>query len=62
VAPGRVVVVEREGQRGRGAYLCRQRACLDRALHRRAFQKAFRATVTVPEEEIAEALMAKTGE
>ena len=49
-------VVTGRGLRGRGAYLCRKQACLDRALHRRAFQRAFRATVVVDEEDIRDAL------
>ncbi|OFW60542.1 MAG: hypothetical protein A2133_11780 [Actinobacteria bacterium RBG_16_64_13] len=54
--PPRVVVAGEAVRRGRGAYLCRRRACLDRALHRRAFQRAFRASVMVAEEELAAAL------
>jgi predicted RNA-binding protein YlxR (DUF448 family) len=50
------VVVAGRGLQGRGAYLCRKQACLDRALQRRAFQRAFRATVVVDEEDIREAL------
>ena len=50
------VVAAGRGLKGRGAYLCRRQACLDRALHRRAFQRAFRATVVVDEEQIREAL------
>ena len=43
-----VVEIEREGPRaGRGAYVCPRRVCLDRALHRRAFQRAFRRSVVV---------------
>lgn len=56
VLPGRVVVASGKERKGRGAYLCRRKACLDRALHRRAFQRAFRTEVTVAEEEIAAAL------
>ena len=59
--PLRVVVVQKREQRGRGAYLCRSRACLDRALRRNAFQKAFRASVVVAENEIAAALDVKAG-
>ena len=53
VSPPRVVAKGPRERTGRGAYLCRRRACLDRALHRRAFQKAFRANVAVGAEEIA---------
>ncbi len=55
-SPARVVVAGKGEQKGRGAYLCRRRACLDRALQRKAFQRAFRASVVVIEEEIAAAL------
>jgi predicted RNA-binding protein YlxR (DUF448 family) len=55
-SPPRVVVAGKGEQKGRGAYLCRQRSCLDRALHRKAFQRAFRASVVVMEDEIAAAL------
>jgi predicted RNA-binding protein YlxR (DUF448 family) len=54
--PARVVAAGTRERRGRGAYLCRRRACLDRALHRKAFQRAFRASVVVVEDEIAEQL------
>lgn len=57
------VIVAGRGVRARGAYLCRKQACLDRALHRRAFQRAFRTTVVVDEEGIREALRtAEAGE
>jgi uncharacterized protein len=58
VNPVRVVVAEKGERKGRGAYLCRRRSCLDRALHRKAFQRAFRASVAVAEDEIAAAQMA----
>jgi len=53
VVPPRVVAAGMRERRGRGAYLCRRQACLDRALHRKAFQRAFRASVVVAEDEIA---------
>jgi predicted RNA-binding protein YlxR (DUF448 family) len=57
------VVAEGRGLRGRGAYLCKSQACLDRALRRRAFQRAFRATVVVDEIGIREAVRtAEAGE
>jgi predicted RNA-binding protein YlxR (DUF448 family) len=43
-------------RKGRGAYICRRQACLDRALQRRAFQRAFRTALQVDEGEIAAAL------
>jgi predicted RNA-binding protein YlxR (DUF448 family) len=52
------VVVAGRGLSGRGAYLCRKQACLDRALQRRAFQRAFRATVLVDEQEVRKAVRA----
>ena len=57
------IVVAGRGLKGRGAYLCGKQACLDRALHRRAFQRAFRATVTVDEDQVREAVRtAEAGE
>lgn len=53
----RVLPAGAGGHVGRGAYLCRRQACLDRALHRNAFQRAFRRAVVVAEEDIAVALM-----
>jgi predicted RNA-binding protein YlxR (DUF448 family) len=55
--PPRVVVARGRERTGRGAYLCRRQACLDRALHRKAFQRGFRASVIVAEEEIGEELV-----
>jgi len=60
--PKRVVVAEKREQRGRGAYLCRSRACLDRALQRKAFQRAFRTSVVVAEDQIAAALAMRAGD
>ncbi|MGI5939498.1 MAG: YlxR family protein [Thermoleophilia bacterium] len=57
--PPRVRVVMPGGKHaGRGAYLCRRRSCLDRALHRKAFQRAFRAPVVPDIDEIMAALAA----
>ncbi len=58
LSPARVVVAKGKERSGRGAYLCRRQACLDRALHRKAFQRSFRASVVVAEEEIREELVA----
>ena len=44
---------------GRGAYICRRRVCLDRAVHRKAFHKAFRENVTVDVAGIVAALEAE---
>ena len=60
--PARVVVRDGRWRTGRGAYLCRRRACLDRAVHRKAFQRAFRANVVVRADEIEGLLLAKAGE
>jgi len=46
----RVVVDRGKDRKGRSAYLCKSEACLDRALRRKAFNRAFRATVGVDEE------------
>ena len=54
--PARVVVARGDERQGRGAYLCRRTACFDRALHKKAFQRSFRTSVVVAEEEIAEEL------
>jgi predicted RNA-binding protein YlxR (DUF448 family) len=58
----RVAVVDRGPHKGRGAYLCRRQACLDRALLRKAFQRAFRTTLVVEREELAAALGNGDGE
>lgn len=55
--PPRVVVTVKGERKGRGAYLCRRRSCLDRALHRKALQRAFRAPVMIDEDEILAALV-----
>jgi predicted RNA-binding protein YlxR (DUF448 family) len=54
--PPRVIVALGRDRRGRGAYLCRRQACLDRALHRKAFQRAFRKCVAPDVEQISRAL------
>ena len=54
----RVVVADEGPRSGRGAYLCRRVSCLDRAIHRRAFQRAFRASVVLMEGDIAAVLAA----
>ena len=48
----RVVVADRRRHRGRSAYLCEREACLERALARRAFQRAFRRSVEVDRESL----------
>jgi predicted RNA-binding protein YlxR (DUF448 family) len=54
--PARVVVARGKERSGRSAYLCRRQSCFDRALHRKAFQRVFRAPVVVDEEEITAVL------
>ena len=54
--PPRVVVTDARHRTGRGAYLCRRQACLDRALQRKAFPRAFRTAVRVDGDEIGVAL------
>lgn len=41
---------------GRGAYVCHSRACLERALRKRALQKALRVSAIVNADELLEAL------
>jgi len=49
VAVDGVVVADPEARTpGRGAYTCRTRRCLRRALRREAFARAFRRAVTAP--------------
>ena len=60
-APPRVVVAVKGERKGRGAYLCRRRSCLDRALQRKALQKAFRTQLVIDEDGIAAAVGAKAG-
>jgi len=55
------VVVAGRGLGGRGAYLCRRQACLDRALHRKAFHRAFRVAVAVDVEQIRAAMRTVEG-
>ena len=60
--PPRVEVTAKGKRKGRGAYLCRRRSCLDRALHRKALQRAFRSPVMIDEHAILAALADGTGE
>ncbi len=46
---GGVVVDETGKQKGRGAYLCRQRVCWSQALSRGALERALRVTLTAEE-------------
>jgi predicted RNA-binding protein YlxR (DUF448 family) len=60
-----VAVVAADGgaaRSGRGAYLCPQRACLDRALRKRVFARAFRRTVEVCDEDLLAAVTRAAGE
>ena len=56
------VVVEGGPHRGRGAYLCRRSACLDKAIMRKAFQRAFRTSIVVSRDEIAAAMGSEDSE
>lgn len=58
----RVVVVQGTPLSGRGAYLCRRRACVERALLRKAFQKAFRIALVVDRDELMAAVDAGDGQ
>lgn len=60
-SPPRVVTQAGRHRSGRGAYLCLRQACLDQALHRKAFQRAFRATVTVDRNQVVAAIMTRAG-
>jgi uncharacterized protein len=57
----RVVAESGRERTGRGAYLCLKQACMDRALQRKAFQRAFRATVTVNRDEVAAVIAIRAG-
>ena len=48
-------------RQGRGAYLCRQLVCLDQALRRRAFPRAFRRTVVADREALLPAVISGDG-
>jgi predicted RNA-binding protein YlxR (DUF448 family) len=52
----RVAVVHGAPRGGRGAYLCRRHACLERAVARKAFQKAFRIGLVIDRDELVAAL------
>ena len=52
----RLVVVAGKDHSGRGAYLCRREPCLERALVRKAFQRAFRASVEVDRDLLNDAI------
>ena len=56
-APVQVVPAVGRRHSGRGAYLCRRHACLDRAVQRKAFQRAFKKTVAVDADGIAAVIM-----
>jgi predicted RNA-binding protein YlxR (DUF448 family) len=56
-SPAQVVPAEGRQHNGRGAYLCQRQVCLDRAVQRKAFQRAFRKTVAVDVDGIAAVIM-----
>ncbi|MBN2002482.1 MAG: YlxR family protein [Anaerolineae bacterium] len=56
---GQVVVDETGKQNGRGAYLCRQQRCWDRAIKRGVLNQALRTTLT-PDEVVALQVYAQT--
>jgi uncharacterized protein len=46
---GGAPVIDEQGQApGRGAYLCRARSCMERALARRALERSLKLKNTVP--------------
>jgi predicted RNA-binding protein YlxR (DUF448 family) len=51
-----VVVADGRSQSGRSAYLCKRQACLERALLRKAFQRAFRMSVEIDRDRLAAAV------
>lgn len=51
-----MIVAEGERHSGRGAYLCRSQACLERAVARKAFQRAFRASVEIDKDGLERAI------
>jgi len=54
-------VVDEAPQAGRSAYLCQRRECIDRALVRKAFQKAFRIGLVIDRDELVAALQDEDG-
>ena len=56
-----VAVVDKAPQAGRSAYLCQRRECIDRALVRKAFQKAFRIGLVIDRDELVAALQDEDG-
>jgi predicted RNA-binding protein YlxR (DUF448 family)/ribosomal protein L7Ae-like RNA K-turn-binding protein len=53
---GRLVVDHPPKLKGRGAYLCPDRACVEGAARRNPFPRAFRRPVTLPEGDLAAAI------
>lgn len=58
----RVVVTDSRRRSGRSAYLCDRRSCLERALARKAFQRAFRSSVEVDRDRLEREIRINTGE
>lgn len=54
--PPRVVHDASRRRLGRGAYVCARQACLDRALRRKGFHRAFRANVCADPGELLAAI------
>ena len=57
----RLAVVHEAPRAGRSAYLCPRRECIDRALARKAFEKAFRIGLVIGRDELAAALEDQDG-
>jgi predicted RNA-binding protein YlxR (DUF448 family) len=44
---GKLIPDEKNRMEGRGAYICPDRECLDKAVKKRGFNKAFKCSVTL---------------
>ena len=60
---GQIVAVAEGGRHsGRSAYLCERQSCLERAVARRAFQRAFRTAVEVDKDSLEREIRTVKGE
>ncbi|MHB0978622.1 MAG: YlxR family protein [Thermoleophilia bacterium] len=60
--PPRVVLDTSRRRLGRGAYVCAKQVCVDRALRRRGFQRAFRTNVHADAQELIAAIRGRQDE
>lgn len=56
-----LVLDEKQLRKGRGAYLCAESRCLDRALAKRAFPRALRGQVSLPDTEALKQRIGRVG-